>query len=88
LKAATLTEDDFTAAQPIVANIPQVNVLIAGKYKVRAMVDSGSTVTMMSSGLFNKMSALKGMLKPTTLGFYGVGDNKRKYEGILYELGL
>ena len=52
------------------------------------MVDSGSTVTLMSSALFKKMTALQGALKPTTLGFYGVGDQRLKYEGILYELEL
>lgn len=72
----------------MVANIPQINVLVAGKYKVRAMVDSGATVTMMSSALFKKMTALSGHLKPTTLGFFGVGEQRMKYEGILYELGL
>ena len=70
----TLAEGDLTAEQPVVANIPQVNVLVAKKYKVCAMVDSGSTVTLISSALFKKMSALQNSLKPTTLGFYGVGD--------------
>ena len=65
-----------------------MNVVVADKYKVRAMVNSGSTVTMMSSALFKKMSALQGLLKPTTKGFYGVGEERMKYDGILYELGL
>ena len=86
MRNVTLAQGDLTAEQPVVANIPQVNVLVGGKYKVRAMVDSGSTVTLMSSALFKKMSALQGALKPTTLGFYSVGDQKLKYEGILYEL--
>ena len=59
LKGVTLGDSDLTTEQPITANIPQVNVLVAGRYKVRAMVDSGSTVTMMSSALFKKMTTLQ-----------------------------
>jgi hypothetical protein len=65
-----------------------VNILVANKYKVRAMVDSGSTVTLMSSGLFKQLTALKDQLKPTSLGFYGVGKERLQYDGILYEVPL
>lgn len=70
----TLGENDLTANQPVAANIPQVNCLVGGAYKVRAVVDSGSTTTLMSTGLLAKMPGLKNKLKPTSLGFYGVGE--------------
>jgi hypothetical protein len=42
----------------------------------------------MSSALFKKMTKLSGQLKPTTLGFFGVGQERMKYDGILYEVQL
>lgn len=55
----TLTEHDLTVHQPVTANIPQVNLLVDGKYKCRAIIDSGSTTTLMSTGLLEKMPSLK-----------------------------
>ena len=55
---------------------------------MRAMVDSGSTTTLISSGLMDKMPELRKQLKPTSLGFYGVGEEKLTYEGMLYELEI
>lgn len=46
---------DLTRKQPIRANVPQVNVVIQGKYKVRAIIDSGSTNTIVSSALVKHM---------------------------------
>lgn len=55
----TLTEHDLTVHQPVTANIPQVNLLVNDKYKCRAVIDSGSTTTLMSTGLLEKMPSLK-----------------------------
>ena len=66
-----------------------MNVLLGSgddKYKVRAVVDSGSTGTLISDSLLNKMPAIKSQLKPTSLGFWGVGNGRMQYEGILYDL--
>jgi hypothetical protein len=88
LKEVTLTENDLTSHQPVTANIPQVNLLLDGKYKCRAVIDSGSTTTLLSTGLLDKMPKLKEQLKPTSMGFYGVGEEKLVYNGMLYELEL
>lgn len=63
-----------------------MNCLLAGTYKVRAMVDSGSTTTLLSSGLLERMPALAKELKPTSMGFFGVGEQKLSYDGMLYDL--
>jgi hypothetical protein len=49
-----------------------VNVLVGG-YKCRAMIDSGSTTTMISTGLLSKMPGMKEKVKPTSFTFFGVG---------------
>lgn len=50
----TGTTHDIAGLQPIKANIPHINIVVGG-YKVRAMVDSGSTTTMISTGLLDQM---------------------------------
>ena len=59
LRGVTLTENDLTTHQTVTANIPQVNLLLDGKYKCRAVIDSGSTTTLLSTGLLDKMPKLK-----------------------------
>jgi hypothetical protein len=34
------------------------------------------------------MPDLKEKMKPTSLGFYGVGEKKMEYAGMIYELDL
>lgn len=41
--------------QPVLANLPVVPVRVLDTYKVRAMIDSGSTSTIVSSALVKKM---------------------------------
>ena len=65
-----------------------MNVLIGTKYKARAIIDSGSTTTLLSTGLLDKMPDLKEKMKPISLGFYGVGEKKMEYAGMIYELDL
>ncbi len=65
-----------------------MNVLIGTRYKARAVIDSGSTTTLLSTGLLDKMPDLKEKMKPTSLGFYGVGEKKMEYAGMIYELDL
>lgn len=72
------TVNDLTSHQPIRNNIPVVNVLFGDVYKVRAIVDTGATVTMVSTGLFNKMTnnpAVKMM--PTSATYSGVGSDRQ-----------
>ncbi len=52
-----------------------INLLVHG-YKCRAIVDSGCTSTMMSTGLVDMMPELKALAKPTTFAFFGVGENR------------
>ena len=61
LREFTQGKYDVTADQPILTNFPWVNVLVgegAERYKVRAVVDSGSTGTLISDSLLKKMPAL------------------------------
>ena len=51
-----------------------MNVLVNG-YKCRAIVDSGCTTTMISSGLIDLMPNVKATVSPTNLGFFGVGES-------------
>lgn len=88
IAGATETQFDLTGNQPVTANVPQVNVLVGAKYKVRAVIDSGSTTTLLSTGMLDKMPELKKKMKPTSLGFYGVGEKKMEYAGIIYEIDL
>ena len=57
----TQTDRDITPKQPVVSNVPQVNVVVSdgkGSYKVRAIVDSGSTTTILSSAMLEFMPEL------------------------------
>lgn len=64
------------------ANVPHMSVLLAGTYKVRVLCDTGSTTTVMSSGLLDECWSLKEMVTPTNLGYKGVGPSGN-YVGIL-----
>ena len=86
IAGTTETQFDLTGCQPVTANVPQVNVL--AKYKVQAVIDSGSTTTLLSTGMLDKMPDLKKKMKPTSLGFYGVGEKKMEYAGMIYEIDL
>ena len=61
---------ELAKAIPISNNTPFVNVCVDGRYKLRAVVDTGSTSTIMSSGLFRLLDKLE--LIPTSTGFKGV----------------
>ena len=50
-----------------------------------AILDSGSTTTLLFGGMLDLMPALKSLLKPTSLGFFGVAEDKLKYDGMLYD---
>ena len=60
--------------------------MVVNGYKVRAMVDSGSTTTMISTGLLDLMPQLKAKMKPTSFTFMGVGENRMNYAGMLYDV--
>jgi hypothetical protein len=63
-------------------------VLLDGKWKCRALVDSGSTTTMLSTGLLRLMGSLKDSMHATSFGFFGVGEEQLKFSGILYNLSV
>lgn len=81
----TGTTHDIAGQQPIKANIPHINMILGG-YKVRAMIDSGSTTTMISTGLLDQMPQLKAKMKPTSFTFMGVSEDRMKYSGMLYDV--
>lgn len=87
---AKITErvGDLTNKQPIRANVPQINVVIGGQYKVRAIIDSGSTNTILSSGLMKEMKELQVTMKPTSQTFLGVAEQRLSYAGILPSVSL
>ena len=49
------TANDLSSLTHIETNSPYVNVLIADTYKARAVIDSGSTTTIMSKGMYDAM---------------------------------
>ena len=60
-------------------------MVVAG-CKERAMIDSGSTTTMISTGLLEYFPEVKKMIKPTSYTFMGVGENRMQYKGMLYNI--
>lgn len=73
LAQVTESAKDFTKLNPVRSNLPLVNVLLFGKYKVRALFDSGSTHTLLSTGLVEKI-APDTMVTPTSLTFAAVSE--------------
>ena len=67
-------------------NSPFFNVLINDKYKVRAVMDTGSTGTIISEGAYNLMNDIP--MQPTSAGFSGVLQGRDQYNGILEKLRL
>ncbi len=59
-----------------------MSILLGGTYKVRALCDTGSTTTVMSSSLLDECWSLKELVAPTNLGYKGVGP-LGNYHGIL-----
>jgi hypothetical protein len=75
---------DIAGWQPIGASIPHINMVMDG-YKVHAIIDSGSTRTMIGTELLDLMPQLKVKMKPTLFTFMGVGENRMTYGGMLYD---
>ena len=63
--------------------MPQINCIVDGAYKVRAIVDSGSTTTILSSALVVLMPEVKRKMAPTSLTFSSANNGKDKYEGLI-----
>jgi hypothetical protein len=59
--------------------------LIDDTWKARAMVDSGATSSMISTGLVELMG-LQNKIHPTSFSFYGVGEESMKFAGMFYSL--
>lgn len=76
---------ELARAIPVSNNSPFVNVLVDGRFKLRAIIDTGSTTTIMSSGLYRLLDKLD--LVPTSTGFRGV-NGRDQYDGILEQLPL
>ena len=53
-------------------NIPVLNMLLENKYKTRALLDSGSSTTVLTTGLLAHMPDLKKKLRKTSLTYSGV----------------
>lgn len=77
----------MTSHQPVRNNIPQINVLVDGRWKVRALVDSGATSSMLSTGLVSLLE-MKDKMHATSFSFYGVGEDQMKFAGMFYRLPL
>ena len=67
---------DLCKLFPVMANIPIISILLNGEVKVRAMLDSGSTTTVISQGLLDKLPALKRRVKATSLTYKGIDGEK------------
>ena len=59
---------------------------MGNEYKIRAVMDTGSTTTIMSEGLFNELPNLKKHLQPTSFSFSGVSEGRDTYVGIIPNL--
>lgn len=76
------TKYDLSQECPIRINCPTINVLF-DTYKVRAIVDTGSTTTIISKGLLDCMPETATKLQATSYTFRGVGGKSQQYEGML-----
>lgn len=61
---------------------------MGGKYKVRAIIDSASTSTIISDGLLKLIPDVKKLVVPTSLTFSGVVNGSAGYEGLIKGLSL
>ena len=87
IEEVTGTDRDLSRSQPVTTNLPIVNMVVNG-YKCRAIMDSGCTSTMLSTGLLEQMPDLKDQIKPTSFAFFGVGENRMKFVGMLYKVTM
>ena len=71
---------------PVTHNAPHLNLLLDGKYKVRGVLDTGSTTTIMSKGAYDLLPGVG--LQPTSTGFSGVGEHRDQYKGIIPALSV
>lgn len=55
-------------------NILQVNVLLYGKLKVRALVNSGGASLIISTSMVDSLG-IKDKMHATSLHFYGISEN-------------
>lgn len=74
IQHVTESPSDLTKWTPVRANLPVINVCLMGKYKVRALLDTGSTNTLISTGLLEKFSP-DVKVTPTSLSFAGVAEH-------------
>lgn len=63
-------------------------MLVGGKYKVRGIIDSGSTSTIISTALLEKMPEVYRRVLPTSLTYVGVNEERQHYHGLLQDLDL
>ena len=92
LAELTETANDLTTYQPIRANLPYASVRVAGKFKIRSLLDSGSTHTICSKAMYDvlaeKSPEIKQLERPTGMGFRGVGEGLNSYACILSDLEI
>lgn len=77
--------EDFCAKGnfPVEHNAPHLNVRLGGDKKIRAVLDTGSTNTIMSHACAKLLNL---SMKPTSFGFSGVSQGKEQYKGIVQDL--
>ena len=72
--AVTATANDLCSKMPILANLPICSLVINETHKVRALLDTGSTNTVMSLGLC-RLLGLK--TTPTSFSYNSVDNNAK-----------
>ena len=82
LAEVTDTADDLSKVYPVRASVPIVAVRV-GQYKVRAIIDTGSTSTLVSTALLAKLGAWQAKMKPTSQTYHGVDEQPRQYAGVI-----
>ena len=83
----TGTSKDLCSSVPTIkCNIPYVNVLLGERFKFRAMIDSGATSTLISSGLYNMLTGFH--LHPSSFKFFGISPDAMQFTGIIYDMPI
>ncbi len=77
----------MTKLTPVATNQLFVNVLLQDKVKIRAILDTGSTNTVMSSALYKELKEHGNFeIVPTSNAFKGAAGPKTSYTGAMDSL--
>ena len=82
------TTNDLSTAVPVVNNLMYVPCKLADAFKVRAILDSGSTSCLISTAYLEMMPELRKLMKSTVMTYSGVDESNQCYAGIINKVSL